>query len=401
VYVSETGIYCFAYPGDFTLDNSSTAESISLYGTALGDSLEPVRVSLGITAQAVPEGSDLTRLVDAYLSQSFLKNPPWPIERTSLMLGGEPAVRLEDIPGQFSSRVILSLRGATLLTLQFHPSDGDIAEPSLEALFQTVTGSFAFFNEPAQSQSDQRTVTWYEFGRSMAVTFDSRLAPWVEAMTVPAVALSDQIMFAESHPPYAEFRFLGFQGGRVYDLPLLPADNRMAQVMIFQTADFSGFGSDQPAGFPGQAKALADSLSKGVDPNACNQPFLGDDRGLPFLPWVNLRQVFCAQPEVLAFSQGSGLRYLSYYAQGPVSALERQIFYTFQGLTDDGQFYISAIFPVATGIFPTEPPAAPDPNYLSTLTAQVTQLNAQPADRFNPSLTVLDKLVGSIRIMKP
>jgi hypothetical protein len=46
--------------------------------------------------------------------------------------------------------------------------------------------------------------------------------------------------------------------------------------------------------------------------------------------------------------------------------LESQVFYTFQGLTDDGQFYVAAFFPVQTGIFPIEPPACPqcgEPDY--------------------------------------
>ena len=84
--------------------------------------------------------------------------------------------------------------------------------------------------------------------------------------------------------------------------------------------------------------------------------------------------------------------------------LDSMVFYTFQGLSVDGKYYVSASFPVATGVFPNEPPEGPlfpDPAFLETMKEQVTQLNAQPADRFEPALSTLDALVASIRIGTP
>ena len=83
------------------------------------------------------------------------------------------------------------------------------------------------------------------------------------------------------------------------------------------------------------------------------------------------------------------------------------MFYTFQGITDDGQFYVSALFPVETGIFPNEAPACPkcgDANYdpfaewTTVLAEQLLQLNALSEESFVPSLTVLDDVVRSVRI---
>jgi hypothetical protein len=231
----------------------------------------------------------------------------------------------------------------------------------------------------------------------------------VEAGTVPALPVSDQILFAEAHPASAQIRFLGFQGGRAYDLPLLPLEDRMAKVIVFQTADFPGFGDEHPLGFVGQLQALTNLLNIGIDSGRCGQPFMSYEQALPFLPWINMQQSFCAQPQLLQFGGGKGIRYLSYYAQGPSPVLDHQIFYTFQGLTDDRQFYISALFPVQTGIFPTEPPPCSkcgEPNYdpvvdwMNTLAEQLTQLNAQHEDDFAPSLSLLDGLIKSIQIGK-
>ncbi len=407
VYVNQERGYCFAYPGTFTLDESRAAEGIiALYGPDLEISANPVHVSLEITTQVVPTKSGLTPLVDAY-RMSF-GDSPVPIGRDTGMLGGEPAETLDPVPGLLSSRVTMALHENILFTLRFHPSDLDIARPDLEALTQTVTGSFAFLPLTTQPVSQVQTISWYEFGQNISLSYDSSLAPWVDARTIPAVPVNDQSLFAEAQPAYAQIRFLGFQGGRPYDLPLLPIDNRMAQVRVFQTADFPGFGDDSPEGFVHQLQALKDLLQTGLDFTRCTTPH-PDELALPFLPWINMKQTFCAQPQILEFQNGKGIRYISYYSQGPNPVLDGQVFYTFQGLTEDGEFYVASFFPVRTGVFPTEAPACPrcgEPDYdpfaewATILTEQLVVLNAQPGDHFAPSLNVLDDLIQSIHISK-
>ena len=164
--------------------------------------------------------------------------------------------------------------------------------------------------------------------------------------------------------------------------------------MVFQTSDFAGYGDDSLQGFVGQLGSLTELLKSAVDPKRCALPLQGNDAALPFLPWINMRQSFCAQPQIVEFDGGKGIRYLSYYAQDPSPVLDGRVFYTFQGITDDGAFYISALFPVQTGIFPTQPlpcEACADPNYnplpewMALVTTQVAQLNVQTATAFTPT----------------
>ncbi|HEY3474452.1 MAG TPA: hypothetical protein VGK56_07555 [Anaerolineales bacterium] len=404
VYINEGWGYCFAYPKAFTADESRTAEGIiTLYGPGLEDTANPVRASLEITAQVAPPESGLTPLVDAYLAS--LGSTPLPIQRETGMLGGKPAETLDPVPGLLSSRVTMVLNESILLTLRFHPSDLDLAKPDLEALTQTVAGSFAFLPQTALSASRLRSISWFEFGKNISLSYDSALAPWVEARAVPEVPLSDQVIFAAARPAYVQIRFWGFHGGRPYDLPLMQ-DDRVAQVIVMQTADFPGFGDDSPAGFVNQLQALKDMLGRGVEPERCAQPITGEP-AMPFLPWINAKQSFCAEPQMLEFAHGRGVRYLSHYGQAPSPVMDQQIFYTFQGITDDEQFYVAAFFPVETGIFPTEPPACPkcgeagyDPfaEWAAILDEQLTQLNAQPENQFMPSLRVLDDVIRSIQI---
>jgi hypothetical protein len=407
VYINEEWGYCFAYPIEYTLDDSRAEEgTVSLYGPPLDENADPIRVNLEVTIQPVPEESSLSSLVSAYLT--LFRNVTLPVEitREPWRLGSEPGEKIEPVPGLLSSRVIMALHDDSLFTLRFHPSDIDYAKAALDALTQTMTGSFAFLDGNMPLAAGTESVSWPEFGREISLTYDSPLSPWVETQTVAEVPLSDQILFAESRPAYAQFRFTGYQAGRPYQLPLLPVEDNIAQVMVFRTADFPGYGDDASTGFVNQQMALQNLLDTGVDPARCAQSTTGEFT-LPFLPWINAQQTFCAQPQILEFHGGRGVRYISEYSQGPEPVLDQHVFYTFQGLTDDGQFYISAIFPVETGIFPVEPAPCPrcsDPNYnpfpewQALIAEQLAQLNMQAIDEFTPSLSTLDDLVQSIQI---
>jgi hypothetical protein len=253
-------------------------------------------------------------------------------------------------------------------------------------------------NGPSNSQ---RVVSVEAFGQVISLSPDTALAPQVETQVVPAVPLNDQILFSEAHPAFVQFRFAGYQNGRSFELPVYPFE---AQIRIFQTADFPGYANDSPYGFPDQKQSLIALLENGLDPARCASPLV-DDPGLPFLPWVNMKQAFCAQPELVEFASGRGIRYLAWYSQGPNPVLDQQVFYTFQGLSDDGQYYIAALFPVQTGIFPNAPAACnecgdadPFAEMTSLLARQLTELNALEANSFSPSLTVLDDVIRSLRI---
>ena len=405
IYLNKEWGYCFAYPTVFTIDESRAAEGIlSLYGPPLENNTDPARVSLEIRTQLVPENSQLAPLVDAFLVP--FQSSSDRITRETRMLADTDAEKLEPIPGLFSSRLILALHKNVLFTLRFQPMNFSSAKLDLNELTQTVNSSFAFLPEFVPPSPKPQVIRWSEFGQNISVIYNPLLAPWVEAQTVPAVPMSGQILFAESHPAYAQIRFVGFQGGRVYELPLLPFENRVAQIMVFQTEDFPGFDDANPQGFVNQLQALKDVLKRRGELPSCAQPITGKP-AQPFLPWINAKQSFCAQPQIVEFVNGRGVRYLTHYAQDPSPVLDQQVFYTFQGLTEDEQFYVSALFPVETGIFPVEPPDCPQcgqPEYdpfaelLPILTEQLAQLNAQAEDDFAPSLKVLDGLITSIQI---
>jgi len=127
--------------------------------------------------------------------------------------------------------------------------------------------------------------------------------------------------------------------------------------------------------------------------------------------WVmNAGQLISAKMQVVEFQSGRGVRFLTEYAQYPAPINNRELFYLFQGLTDDGKYYIVATLPVTSSILPEDekpespvPPGGvalpsgtlPDQAYYDAVTKA---LDGMYEDSFNPSLFQLDALVQSITV---
>jgi hypothetical protein len=130
------------------------------------------------------------------------------------------------------------------------------------------------------------------------------------------------------------------------------------------------------------------------------------DAALPFLPTIPAAQVFRAQYRVLPFLSGGGIRYMAIYAQYSAPVNNHDLFYTYQGLTSDGKYWVSAILPINNPVLPANADNPPggmtweqfSNNYAAYSADMADQLNSQTLDSFTPTLTALEALVSSIRI---
>ncbi|MCB0212402.1 MAG: WG repeat-containing protein [Anaerolineae bacterium] len=133
------------------------------------------------------------------------------------------------------------------------------------------------------------------------------------------------------------------------------------------------------------------------------------DEAIPVLPGLgDAVQDLRVQIAYLEFEQGQGIRFVTHYAQDANPIINETVFYTFQGLTNDGQFYVALYYPVSTAALPDsfdETEAADDydaflENFETYLQETHDSLNGlDPAD-FSPDLTDLDSLVKSL-VIKP
>ena len=124
---------------------------------------------------------------------------------------------------------------------------------------------------------------------------------------------------------------------------------------------------------------------------------------IPILPFWNAAQVFLSNPVYLDFQNGSGIRYLTQYGQAIMPINNHDLFYSFQGLTSDGKYWISAILPVN---HPSIQATYDDPlpadyeqfmaNYEQYKTLLRANLDTQPPETFTPSLADLDAMINSI-----
>ncbi len=134
---------------------------------------------------------------------------------------------------------------------------------------------------------------------------------------------------------------------------------------------------------------------------------------LPRLPYANAEQIIGAQPKVISFHGGQGVRVLAEYSQGYVGIDNHDLFYHFEGLTSDGKSYIVAVLPVNAGFLPAtgDPSASLPPGgvpFPSTITsgtemqnyyqAVTDKLNGTSPDAFQPTLTLLDTFIESLQV---
>jgi hypothetical protein len=174
-------------------------------------------------------------------------------------------------------------------------------------------------------------------------------------------------------------------------MPFGAAFTNQAQVLIFPVSDYQAL--DRMVRL--QMSALRHLL--------LDRPMTveGD---LPQLPLTNASQALHARLQYLDFVNGSGVAYLSQATMGPSAINNQELYYTFQGLTNDRDFYVAAYFPVAwpglpaTGKLSEADFAALLADYPAYLTNTAAQLDTASPDAFTPDLAQIDRLIASLEV---
>jgi hypothetical protein len=125
---------------------------------------------------------------------------------------------------------------------------------------------------------------------------------------------------------------------------------------------------------------------------------------MPFLPLINAKQVMHAKVQSRDFQNGTGVRFLTQIAQGPIRINNVDLIYTFQGLTSDGKYYIAAILPVTHPDLPAAQQLFSEnademKNYPPYVTQTATWLDQQPSGSFTPDLARLDAMLASLKVL--
>lgn len=259
------------------------------------------------------------------------------------------------------------------------PARGGLSSPRLwgNQLEGTITAS----NEPS-------TEVFFE---GIRFRYFSSLAEsvWPQIVASPPPAPGES--WWGSDPPHFSLSFASLTGPRSFrrywgTWLLLPPQIRVYPVAGLESGEFTR----------GRVEALRELLEA--------KPASPADE-IPVMPLINAAQVFRVQVRYLDFQNGRGVRFITQYRQDAGPVTDEEIFYTFQGLTDDGAYYVVASFPLSTDILPDtldfESQAFREfekKNYEEYMKEQVDMLDALPSGQFEPDLAILDQIVTSLEI---
>lgn len=131
---------------------------------------------------------------------------------------------------------------------------------------------------------------------------------------------------------------------------------------------------------------------------------LDEEEFLPFLPVFNAAQIFNALPERIETENGQGIRYLALYSQAFAGIDNYNIFYTYQGLSADGKYYIAAVLPINSSLLPEMISTQEEldeltQDYQAYIADVEEEMEKENGGVLTPSLEALDAMIRSLKIL--
>jgi hypothetical protein len=208
---------------------------------------------------------------------------------------------------------------------------------------------------------------------------DPSLATSARGQVVPAKNAAAEAPYWEVHPEYTSILLEGYPVAGSTESPL---------ITVYPVEEFRSM--SEPA------RKTLDDLAQFLNEKPA------DSLQIPALPVRNSVQSLRSNVKFLDFQNGHGVRFLAFYTQGLVQVNNAEIFYTFQGLTNDGRYVVSVIMPVNHPNLPAtaqSQTAAGTTNSAQQYYADLSaKLSAQPDDSFTPDLAKLDVIIQSLNI---
>ncbi len=221
--------------------------------------------------------------------------------------------------------------------------------------------------------------------------YDSSLAYRIEADSFAVIegAEAENTMYGAA-PGYMRFSFVGYPTTGTIQSP---------ELRVMPVSQFPD--TDQPYG----TRLLELQTLLAVHPELSSSAASGSENPLPILPLINAAQTIVSQPQYIRFSNGEGLRYITYYSQSAEPVAANDLFYTFVGISDDGQSVVTGVFPLFAGFLPhgrTLYEIADYEhfmmNYQTYLDGLLIQIDVMDGRAYMPQIPLLDAVISSISV---
>ena len=294
----------------------------------------------------------------------------------------------------------------------------------LIAAVVSLAASPAAYIHPNQSQTSKKFPSSSEVNYGgVSLHFDATLADEIKAETVPASLRGKP---CDLWPEHVAFSLVGYprQRGVPDDFPQL----RVFSVQRFRDAVESGYRE-----YAGAARLKSDeswtndfdeevrvlkALLKAKPTQSTVQNFLKRIRNksdfnkdMPFLPMWEAQQAFVSNVKYVNFRNGKGVFFLTQWDTETSQITNDGLEYAFQGITEDGKYYVYAEFSVFAPALPNgDEPAViawnekeyllprQSKKYQAYVRRVVAQLKALRGNQFKPKLNLLEELISSLEL---
>lgn len=257
--------------------------------------------------------------------------------------------------------------------------EAEAPQPDLagtEAAIQVTQTAVAAAGQPAAPEAPAAPTPNVSFN---GVSFFTSLAQSVDTQRVPAETAAESFW---STPEYDRIELIGYPVGNEY---------HEAVVQVYSVEAFRSVNESSAESISGLQALLASR----------SLPASG---ALPFLPVFNAAQMAQIKPAFLDFQNGSGVRFITQFGQAFWPIYNKGMIYTFQGLTADGNYYVSIIMPLSHPELAKYDNFKPDASFYDNaeqfMKDQTAMLNSQPEGSFTPLIPDLDAMVGSLKVEK-
>lgn len=209
------------------------------------------------------------------------------------------------------------------------------------------------------------------------------IAGGVFPTTISGQNMGEDYMPGDTYPTHFEFTFDTYAVGDHFHTP---------RILVYPVDEYRAI------------NPLASENFDILQQTLITRPGGGTTSSLPFLPMWPAARIFSAKVEYFDFQNGSGIRYLTTFGQALYPVDNQNLFYTYQGITHDSRYYISAVLPVTNMGLPNDGSSQIDDwmafenNWENYIADTLVWMEEQDIRTFFPSLDLLDEMMASFRI---